>query len=788
MRSGLSAVFSATLRKSVQLLLAALALAGGSSLGWADDDLAFFEKRIRPVLVERCHRCHSASGKASGNLVLEDAGGWLQGGDSGPAVVPHKPSESLLLAAVRYDEDGPQMPPEGEGKRFSSTEVAAFEEWIRRGAPAPLAEARIAGMTVREARAWWSFQPLAAPLLPDTSAVDRPANPIDQFVGAQLAGRAMTPARPADRRTLIRRLTFDLTGLPPTPREVKDFESDPSPAAYSRLVDRLLNSPAYGQRWARHWLDVVRYADYYDANAKARQVTAEPLDAWRYRDWVARSFNQDLPYDQFVEHQIAGDLLRSPACEEVYADGLIATSFLSNGVWDPHDADKEKVVSDIVDDNIDTVGKAFLGLTLGCARCHDHKFDPISTADYYGLAGIFYSSHILDKLGTKGGAYTMNRIPLAPPAEVQRWNAIEEELAKVNGKLANLDKTSPKLPPDAPERQELTKRKTELVSRQFELPRAIAVQEGGTPGGLFPNVQDVPIHLRGSYTRLGKVVPRGVPQFLAGKDPPSISEGSGRRELADWVCSPNNPLVARVIVNRVWTWHFGQGLVRTPNNFGRLGESPSHPKLLDWLAHKFIEDGWSIKNLQRQIVTSQTYRQSDRVREEQRREDPENRWLARFSSRRLEAESIRDAMLSVSGQLDLEVGGPAGVDFTIRRRSLYVQTARWKRSSYAILFDAANPDASTAVRGVSTVAPQALLLLNHPFVLEQAEALAARLIREVPDGGTARLHRAHQLLFGRDATTNEIAIARRLLADDDATSWRDWTHVLLCSNEFVFVD
>ncbi|MFM8289336.1 MAG: DUF1553 domain-containing protein, partial [Planctomycetaceae bacterium] len=668
----------------------------------------------------------------------------------------------------------------------------------------------------------------------------------------------------------------------------------------------------------------------------------------------------------------------SPTGEDVYAEGLIATTFLSNGVWDRGDADKEKIVSDMVDDNIGVIGKAFLGLTLECARCHDHKFDPISTADYYGLAGMFYSSHILKELGTKGGEYTVNRVPLIGPAALAHRATRESRLATLQANLAELDrqhrfseltaggrtlvptafhsdagaqgligddgsiavsgplskdryvveavapeglkplclrlealadpalpasgpgrasdgnfvvsrltlsvtpaagqaepgeiklvaaqadfeqagfpvksvlddnekdgwavsprvgvahvavfefapetvvpagaklkitidqrhsdhhtlgrfrlsvaeKLTPSPPAETPGRQELiAERDTLQRELAVPVPLAMAVTDGGTPGGLFPGIQDVPIHIRGNYAKLGPVVPRRLPQFLAGADQPPITRGSGRRELAAWIAAPGNPLTARVIVNRIWQWHFGEGLVRTPSNFGLLSEPPSHPELLDWLASRFVEEGWSLKRLHRRIMLSATYRQSSRVAREVFDQDPENRLLGRFAARRLEAEAIRDAILAVTGQLDSTAGGPAGDDFTIRRRSLYVQTARWQRDSYATLFDAANPDSSTEKRVTSTVAPQALLLLNHAWMQEQVRHLADRLVRDVPEGGVPRIERAYRLLLGRPPRSEELSLAETLVRTADPAhaeaGWVDLAHVLLCSNEFVFID
>ena len=944
-----------------------------------EPDGEFFEKRIRAILVERCEGCHSTSkGKTSGGLALDTRDGWTQGGDSGTPIKPGHPDESLFIRAVRYDADGPQMPPKDKGGKLPDGEVALLTEWVRRGAFDPrVAATRVGGMTADEVRTWWAFQPLQRPIPPAIDHSTWPKSDIDRFILAKLQKHALSPAATADRRTLLRRATFDLTGLPPTVTEMNAFLDDPAETAFDRVVDRLLNSKAYGERWARHWLDVVRYADFHDANPKARTASCEITEAWKYRDWVVDSLNADLPYDQFIQHQIAGDLLPSPTGDEVYPEGLIATTFLSNGVWDRGDADKEKIVSDMADDNIDTVGKAFLGLTLGCARCHDHKFDPVSTEDYYALAGIFYSSHILKELGIKGGEYTMNRVPLVPRAILDRRQSQETELTRIQADLEILNQlhryekltaggqalipnefastqqslaaigadgsifvtgagpkdsytikaiapeglsmrylrlevlTDPSLPSTGPGNagngnfvinriglnieetgSGMPSRPVKLVSATadfeqkgfavigaiddkpesgwsiesqtgknhvavFEIPAdvkiafgsmltitidqthsemktlgkfrlsvldaitndppsksaelarlsaerdrlkqelaipipvAMAVQEGGMPGGLFPNIQDVPIHIRGSYARLGPVVPRRMPRFLAGDNQPPIANGSGRRELANWIVSKDNPLTARVIVNRIWQWHFGDGLVRTPSNFGKMGESPSHPELLDWLATSFVQDGWSIKTLHRRIMLSATYQQASRVPTEQFERDPENRWLGRFAARRLEAEAIRDAMLCVSNELNFTAGGPADDDFTSRRRSLYVQTARWDRSGYAMLFDAANPDSSTERRTVSIVAPQALLFLNHHFIQSQAEALTRRLLAEGHIDDDARIQLGYQLLFGRPAHEAELSIAKSIVTSGDQgheKGWLDLVHVLLCCNEFVYVD
>ncbi len=648
----------------------------------------------------------------------------------------------------------------------------------------------VSGAELRtQATNWWAFRSVQNVPVPRLDE----RNPIDAFLSARLAALDLSPSPPADRRTLLRRVTYDLTGLPPTPDAVRNFTEDSAPTAFARVVERLLASPSYGQRWGRHWLDVVRYADYHDADPKARTASCEPLEAWRYRDWVVDSLNRDLPFDQFILLQIAGDLVSPPVGTTTPADGLMATGCLVNGAWDRGDADKEKMISDMVDDQIDAVGKAFLGLTLGCARCHDHKFDPISTEDYYALAGIFYSTHILEHLGAKGGEVTLNRVPLVSRTVAARRDGQVLQLEAVKAKLAALDKLVPVVVADHPQRRSLEMERDQL---QSELPPpypvALAAQEGGMPGGLFPNIQDVPVHIRGSYMRLGAVVPRRLPRFFAGEHQRPITQGSGRRELAAWIASTNNPLTARVIVNRVWQWHFGSGLVPTPNNFGLNSEPPSHPELLDWLAGQLVADGWSLKALHRRILLSKAYQRSSAGSPSLTERDPENRWLGRFSPRRLEAEALRDALLCVAGRLDPSTGGPAGADLLSTRRSLYLQTARWDRGNFATLFDAANPDACVEKRTVSTVAPQALFLLNHEFVQIQARSLATRLWldRKAPAG--QQIQQAYQLLFGRAARPEEVRIAEDLLGqcggNQSEEAGQALAHVLLCSNEFTYVD
>jgi hypothetical protein len=810
------------------------------------DKVEFFERQVRPLLIARCYECHGAK-KSEAHLRLTSRESILKGGESGPAAVPGKPEESRLCNAVEYI-DEPRMPPSG---KLGAGEIATLKRWVALGLPwpqsaAPVQPATAPARTVNmaEARRWWSFQPLCRVVPPTVRNDADVLGPIDRFVQKRIEAAGLQPFPPADRRVLIRRATFDLIGLPPTPEEVDAFVSDPSPDAFTKVIDRLLGSPQYGERWGRHWLDIVRYADCFLEDPKTHGSAAkfEIFEAYRYRDWVVRSFNRDLSYDQFVMNQIAGDKLADPNGRTPNADGLIATTVLAIGAWDNGDADKDKVVSDIVDDQINVIGQAFLGLTMACARCHDHKFDPVSTKDYYALAGMFYSSHVLANVGTKGDHTVILRVPLASPDYLARRQKQLDRLAQLKSALDKLKRgstsnakasrrpahrpTRPKVSAVANSASGQNSAVTEFAAERDALEcsllpapaKSLGIQDGGTPGGIFTGIQDVPVHIRGSYTRLGECVPRRLPEFFAGKNQPPICHGSGRLELARWVSSPDNPLTARVLVNRVWQAHFGEGLVGTPNNFGKLGDRPTHPELLDWLANEFIRSGWSIKAMHRLMMNSAVYQRASSLPADQAaqallvlKRDPDNQRLARYIPRRLEAECVRDAMLAASGRLDLRSGGPAGPNFDGRRRSLYVQTPRWTRAYFSTLFDAADPDQTIGKRNVTAVAPQAMFFLNHPFVRSQAEALVRRVWVDSADGSSlaeqqrghspadglpphlsARLNRAYRLLFSRTPTAEETEIAADFLyggqSRNEQSAWADLIQILLSSNEFCYVD
>jgi mono/diheme cytochrome c family protein len=776
-------------RNVLRLLFCGVALSlafGNLSAGYgAEASTAgeeFFEKEIRPLLAAHCLQCHGGAAgggvaKTEGGLSLTSRAALLHGGDDGPAIVPGRANESLLIRSVRHEGDF-SMPPKKE-PQLTTAEIAALARWVDEGAAWPASAATIAPppgqpyTITPEQRKFWSFQPVRVVPPPTVKDAVWPHGDIDRFLLAAMEMHGLKPSPPADKRTLLRRVTFDLTGLPPTPEEIAAFLRDDSAEAFRRVVNRLLESPAYGQRWGRHWLDTVRYADSRDSRAHPDDDFNE---AWRYRDWVVDAFNHDMPYDQFIVQQFAGDL--SPATSN--GDGVIATEMLSIGRWDTGEADKEKMMTDIVDDQIDLVGRTFLGLTLACARCHDHKFDPIPTADYYGLAGIFFSSHVVPDPGDKTKDTLRLHIPLAPAAEVEKYTRHAKQIAD----LEQLIQTKGKQP-------ELLAA-VEALKATLPPPPAMAngALEGGVPQSAYAGIHDAHILIRGSYARLGEIVPRHFPTILTRPgQPPPVLHGSGRLELARWIASPDNPTTARVMVNRIWQHHFGQGIVRTPDNFGKLGKPPTHPELLDYLADQFVASGWSIKAMHRAILLSAAYQQSSAATPESLELDRENLYLSRMNRRRLEAEPLRDALLFVTGELDERLGGPATLDFNSPRRTLYQLICRSNRSTFRELFDAADSSSIVSTRTISTVAPQALFMLNDPFVLQRAKNLATRVNSAATQAAARddaqKIDTLYELLFARLATPAEREIG---VAAIHASGWEAYCQVLLCSNEFMYID
>jgi hypothetical protein len=878
--------------------------------------IEFFESKVRPVLVERCYGCHSAAApKLKGKLHLDTRQGMLTGGESQtPALVPGNLDDSLIITAIRYEEDGLQMPPK---KKLPAAEIAAIEAWVKMGAPYPAdapavasaaASHRPVAMTLEQGRKFWSFVPPKDSPLPAVKQTGWARNEIDRFILARLEAEGLHPSPPADKRTLIRRATYDLTGLPPTPAEIAHFENDPSADAYEKLLDRLLASPRYGERWGRYWLDVARYAD--TKGYVFEEERRYPF-SYTYRDWVVRALNEDLPYDQFLIQQIAADRLDLKNDKRP----LAAMGFLTLGrrfLNNQHD---------IIDDRIDVVCRGTMALTVSCARCHDHKYDPIPAADYYSLYGVFASSREPRELPLIGGDH---------PAQVKEFEA---ELAKRNAELDSFTgKRFTELAAALRTREMIAKyliaaQKTVLphpVSERFEVPddtrglssfvtlrwenylksaaaragagaaagaatdvfatwrrfaavppdqfqskapailaqsRAAAsenpliarfVLAGGVPKNLqevaqrygaalaaydspeanpdpniealrlvlrsgdspanvqiadamrlFGNVdrarhrelqlkideliathpgspqramvlEDLPVPitphilLRGNPANVGKQVPRQFPAILSGEKREPFKNGSGRLELAQKIASRDNPLTARVMVNRVWMYHFGNGIVRTPADFGTRGERPTHPQLLDWLAIRFAgEDGWSIKKLHKRMMLSAAYQQASADENtEARSKDPENRLLWRMNARRLDFEAMRDSLLAAGGNIDLTMGGKS-VDIESapfsRRRSIYAFIDRQNLPGLFRTFDLASPDSTSSRRFSTSIPQQALFMMNSPFVIEQVRKLAARPEIEAAKSPAERIEALYRATLGRKPTAEESALGMRFV-------------------------
>ena len=664
----------------------------------------------------------------------------------------------------------------------------------------------------------WAFQPVTDPSPPPVSDPSWPAGDLDRFVLAKLEERGLSPAPEADRSALARRVTFDLTGLPPEPEEVDGFVNDAGEHALDRLIEKLLASPQYGERWGRHWLDVVRYAD------TAGDSSDYPVpQLYKYRNWVIRSVADDKPYDRFIREQVAGDLLPATGPEE-RADLLIATGYIALAKRFASDSRAE--FHHTLDNAVDTLGTSLLGLSLSCARCHDHKFDPIPSRDYYALYGIFSSTRFPFP-GCEHDKRPTDLVPLIPMEEVARIRApfeprlkeIEAEVAKVKAELEPFNEARRKnLPPPVqepgrPTVEELRETMRGLVEKRGkvldEIPqydKAYAVSEG-TPA-------NARVHNRGEPGDLGDEVPRGFLTAVGG-GPIAEPKGSGRLELADWLASPTNPLTARVMVNRIWLHHFGKGIVATPNDFGRQGSPPSHPELLDWLASRFIEDGWSVKAMHRRILKSSAYRMSSSDDAANRAIDPAGDYLWRFRRRRLDAESLRDSMLAVSGELDRSMGGPHpfppektwkftqhnqfSARYDTNRRSIYLMTPRLQRHPFLALFDGPDPNASTGRRGESTTPIQALFAMNDPFVRERAAAFSRRM-QDAGSNDDDRIRAAFRVGLSRDPDRGEVEDVKAALAvfresagagdsgDRERAAFESVARVILESNEFFYVD
>jgi len=859
-------------------VLAAAAGAGAAGDKLTPAETEFFEKRVRPLLAQHCYQCHAADAeKVKGELLLDTADGVLAGGVSGPAIVPGKPEQSLLIKAVRWADKDTQMPPK---TKLSDEQIAVLVQWVKMGAPDPRHEsgkpARQVGPSIEDGRNFWAFQPVKKPVVPAVKDAAWPRGDVDRFILSALEARAIKPARDADPHTLIRRTHFDLIGLPPTPGEVdvfvREWESErargssATPAAYMRLVDRLLASPRFGERWGRHWLDVVRFAE---STGMTRNYPY-PF-AWRYRDYVIDAFNSDKPYDRFVMEQIAGDLLPAPPGETQAAkeQRLVATGFLALGPKDLNERNALQYTMDTVDEQIDVLSRSMLGLTVSCARCHDHKFDPIPTTDYYALAGVFRSTEMLSGYASRqGGGNKLalgNLIALdgsqgaaaSLPADEKADEAVaslKKQLTAVRQQLKKTEANKVSLKPgkakgkdrdqdgkaDKAETREanLTKRIADLrmqetlLEAQLQKKGKLAGKAGknakedesaGTDGPFAMGVRDGKatdsvIFLRGEVEKPGRSVPRGFLQVIA--PTPTIPAGaSGRLQLATWIASPDNALTARVMVNRVWQHLLGDGLVRSVDNFGATGEQPSNSALLDHLAAGFIEGHaqskaapWSVKSLIREVVLSRTYQLSSAHDEASFNKDADNRLFWRQNQRRLEVEAIRDAMLQVSGKLDVTrpAGSPVSklaigeinnakkggstlgaVDGALRR-SVYMPIIRSALPGMYELFDFAEPSLVTGERDVTTVATQALFMMNSTFVIEQSRAFADRLLAEKRVDDLSRVDLAYRHALGRTATSAERERSLRFISayskTDKTAGWAAFCQALLACAEFRYLN
>lgn len=753
--------------------------------------LRFFETHVRPLLAERCIKCHGPT-KQSGELRLDSRESILKGGESGTVIEPGDPAASLLIEAINYESF--EMPPDDQ---LADEQIATLTAWVKMGAPwtpgelVPVREPDQPKITDQD-RAFWSYQPLQAVTPPAGVAEGWARNDIDRFVWRKLAEEGLTPAPEAPREQLIRRVYFDVIGLPPTPEEVSSFVNDPSPQAYEQMVDRLLDSPRYGEHWARHWLDLVRYAE----SDGFKQDAYRP-NAWRYRDYVIRSLNDDKPYDRFVIEQLAGDEVAPHD-----PDALTATGYLRNWIYEYNQRDVRTQWSNILNDITDVTGDVFLGMGMGCARCHDHKFDPILQRDYFRLQAFF--SPLLPR----------DDVPLATPDQLAAYQvkltAWQQTTADIRRQIDELERpvydsvarpAINKFPPDirpmlnksvaerAPLEQQLADLALRQVQEEYNNLKIVDKLKGEDKQRYQSLQQELATHekqrppaLPTAYcvTDVSSVAPQTVipgdrnaadiaPGFLTVLDPANASierpasadNSTGRRTaLARWIASPDNPLSTRVIVNRVWQYHFGRGLVETSSDFGHLGQPPTHPELLDWLTRQFLDGGWRLKPLHRLILTSATYRQSA-LREPPeiaRLNDPENRLLWRMNSRRLDAEQIRDAMLAVSGELQYNAAGPS-VNASQPRRTVYTKVIRNAHDPLLEVFDAPDGFSSVSQRNVTTTPTQSLLMINGPWTLARARAFAARLTNQRFDSDQQFVESAYQLAFGRQPNPDELESA-----------------------------
>jgi Protein of unknown function (DUF1553)/Protein of unknown function (DUF1549)/Planctomycete cytochrome C len=724
-----------------------LALTGILVAPWLHADeptpqqLDFFENKIRPVLSDNCFKCHShEAAKLKGGLSVEFRDALLKGGENGPAIVPGDPEKSMLIRAVRYTDPDLQMPP--KDKKLNQKSIDDLIAWVKMGAPFPKVAAIVSKTYNESDRDHWAFKHVVKPPVPDVKDKDWVKTPVDAFIVAKLEENGMKPSPMADKRTLIRRATFDLIGLAPTLKETQDFLDDNSPDAFAKVVDRLLASPQYGERWGRYWLDTARYADT-KGDVKVNKEDFHYPYAWTYRDYVIRAFNEDKPYNRFIIEQIAADRLDLGTNR----GALAAMGFLTVGSHFDENA------NDVINDRIDVVTKGTLGLTVTCARCHDHKFDPIPTKDYYSLRGIFASSMEPREEPILG------KIEMTP-----QYLEFAKKYNELNAQLVALNSVKPR------DRTKESKRTENQLRRQIALlelndpgspPRAMVLVDSARPS-------DSPIFLRGEAENRGDVVPRRFLEILSGPTRPAFRNGSGRLELAQAIVNPSNPLTARVEVNRIWLHHFGEGFVTTPDDFGNQSAPPSHPELLDYLASRFVEDGWSVKKMHRLIMLSSVYQESSENNPRYAQQDPNNRLLWRANIHRLEFEAVRDSLLAIGGKLNLSMGGhPVDLGATpySTRRTIYGFVDRRNLPEVFNQFDFANPDITTGKRYETIVPQQALFMMNSPMVVEQARNLVNRSDFRDATGPENRIKLLYDIIYQREPSPVEIELGMNFIKD-----------------------
>ncbi len=808
-----------TVRPLSLSLLSLAAATIASALEPTKAQLDFFESKVRPVLANHCYKCHSTTAeKVKGGLRLDSREALLKGGNSGAVMVPGDPEKSLLIRAIRHTDPDLQMPPKGE--KLSVEQISDLTTWVKMGAPDPRTATAQQKNWIDPSAKHWAWQPVKKPVVPLVSDSTWNKTPIDNFILSKLSEKAMKPNPPAEKNSLIRRAYFDLIGLPPTPAEVEAFMADTSPGAFERVIDHLLALPQYGERWGRHWLDTARYADTKGEIRRQREDPNYPF-AWTYRDYVIRSFNEDKPYNIFVAEQIAADKLSTSTMNR---SNLAALGFLTIGER------FQGMQHDIINDRIDVVTKGFLGLSVTCARCHDHKFDPIPQQDYYSLHGIFASSRepeIEPVISVVANTpeyrdYYENRIALQKEEqqlekkflEIRRTrdrNAIRELQNDIRlnvGKTARLEMNHPAAPA-----------------------RAMVLEDALRP-------RDSAVFLRGEAENKGPIVPRRFLEVLSGPVRPEFKNGSGRLELASAITSKNNPLTARVMVNRIWMHHFGDGIVTTPDDFGTSAEAPSHPELLDYLASRFMEENWSVKKMHKLIMTSSVYQQNSANNPRYAQADPNNRLLWRANIRRLEFEPIRDSLLAIGGTLDKTMYGRP-VDLSREpystRRSIYGFIDRQNPSDVLVNFDVANPDVTNGKRHQTTVPQQALFFMNSPLVVESAKNLVAQPAFAALSTDEERIRFLYMSVYQRLPGLPEIQLGLDFVSQQPSgervtsiipsagaggrkngkpgvaalalkaqsvkralrepvntraplTAWQEYAHVLLQGNEFSFVN